>query len=209
MKLKKAMLALVCALALVVGSVMGTMAYLTSQDEVTNTFTVGNVQINLDEVEIVNGVATGERTEKGNQYKLLPNQQYAKDPTVTVLANSEDAYVRALVTVTYNKDADAVLADHDYETWFDFNANWEIQPNVVTVKTDETIARTYEFRYNDVVEASEADQVLPAIFTTITLPGEITNAELETLNDLEINVVAHAIQEAGFADVNAAWEAWN
>ncbi|MBR4879426.1 MAG: SipW-dependent-type signal peptide-containing protein, partial [Clostridia bacterium] len=134
---KKALLALTCAIMLVVGSVMGTMAYLTSTATVENTFTVGNVQIKLDEADVVNGG----RTEEGNQYKLLPNQQYTKDPTVTVLAKSEDAYVRALVTVTYDKDADAVLAEHNYEEWFNFNNNWEIQPNVVTEKTDETIAR--------------------------------------------------------------------
>ena len=45
--LKKALVLLLCAILLVVGSVMGTLAYLTSQDQVTNTFTVGNVEIDL------------------------------------------------------------------------------------------------------------------------------------------------------------------
>ena len=51
--MKKIVMGLVCALALVTASVMGTMAYLTSTDEVVNTFTVGNVQIKLDEDTIV------------------------------------------------------------------------------------------------------------------------------------------------------------
>ena len=48
---KKAIIAALCAVMLVVGSVAGTMAYLTSTDEVVNTFTVGNVQIKLDEAK--------------------------------------------------------------------------------------------------------------------------------------------------------------
>ena len=49
---RKALLLSLCAVLLVVASVMGTMAYLTSTDTVTNTFTVGNVQIKLDEAAV-------------------------------------------------------------------------------------------------------------------------------------------------------------
>ena len=38
-----------CAVLLVVATVFSTAAFLTSQDQVTNTFTVGNVKIALDE----------------------------------------------------------------------------------------------------------------------------------------------------------------
>ena len=42
-KAKKVVALLLCAVLLVVGSVTGTMAYLTANDTVTNTFTVGKV----------------------------------------------------------------------------------------------------------------------------------------------------------------------
>ena len=42
-KILKVLAVAVCAVLLVVGSVAGTMAYLTSTAEITNTFTVGNV----------------------------------------------------------------------------------------------------------------------------------------------------------------------
>ena len=45
---KKVFVTVLCAVLLVAASVLGTMAYLTSNDEVVNTFTVGNVQIKLD-----------------------------------------------------------------------------------------------------------------------------------------------------------------
>ena len=53
-KTKKALLLSLCAVMLVTASVLGTMAYLTSTDEVVNTFTVGNVAITLDETDVDN-----------------------------------------------------------------------------------------------------------------------------------------------------------
>ena len=54
MKKQKKVLALVlCAVMLVASSVLATMAYLTAQtDVVKNTFTVGNVVIDLDEAKV-------------------------------------------------------------------------------------------------------------------------------------------------------------
>ena len=76
---KKGLLLTVCALALVVASVFGTLAYLTSEDTVTNTFTVGKVAINLDEA-LANPDGTlvdnGVTRVKENSYKLLPVHTY-------------------------------------------------------------------------------------------------------------------------------------
>ncbi|MDY4203948.1 SipW-dependent-type signal peptide-containing protein, partial [Porcincola intestinalis] len=91
---------MVGAVALVGVSVMGTMAYLTSTDEVVNTFTVGNVQIKLDEAKTnTDGslVANADRV-KANDYKLLPGHTYNKDPMVTVKKGSESSYVKMTVT---------------------------------------------------------------------------------------------------------------
>ena len=41
-----------CAVLLIAASVLGTLAYLTAQDTVTNTFTVGQVDITLDETKV-------------------------------------------------------------------------------------------------------------------------------------------------------------
>ena len=81
----KALLLTLCAVLLVAASVLGTMAYLTSTDTVTNTFTVGKVEIKLDETDVTN--PNGPRV-KANSYKLMPGTTYTKDPTVTVLKGS-------------------------------------------------------------------------------------------------------------------------
>ena len=89
MKRSKVLLTLLCAVALVVTSVFGTLAYLTDNEKVTNTFTVGLVDITLEETDI----KSGGKTTTGNAYHLLPGHTYTKDPTVTVEAPSEDCYV--------------------------------------------------------------------------------------------------------------------
>ena len=96
----KALLLTLCAVLLVAASVLGTMAYLTSTDTVTNTFTVGKVEIKLNETDVTN--PNGPRV-KANSYKLMPGTTYTKDPTVTVLKGSEDSYVR--MKVTFNNAA--------------------------------------------------------------------------------------------------------
>lgn len=96
----KALLLTLCAVLLIAASVLGTMAYLTSTAKVENTFTVGKVEIKLDETDVTN--PTGPRV-KANSYKLMPGTTYTKDPTVTVLKGSEDSYVR--MKVTFNNAA--------------------------------------------------------------------------------------------------------
>lgn len=110
----KALLLTLCAVLLVAASVMGTMAYLTSNDTVTNTFTVGSVNIKLDEANVgTDGKVIDATRVKENSYKLLPGGTYTKDPTVTVLKGSEESYVR--MKVTFNNAAQIIAMCTDPE----------------------------------------------------------------------------------------------
>lgn len=225
--MKKKTIALLLVMMMVFGiTVGGTIAYLTDSKTVTNTFTVGNVQIKLTEAPVdANGQATnGARIEgslagtDANAYKLIPNGEYDKDPTVEVLAGSEDAYVRMLVTIDYSAQWDAIFdaLNTDAETkigaadvFTGMGTGWELKKNTEDTKAN---TRTYEFWYNDVVSAKEN---VPALFTGIKIPGEVTNEQLATLvtkdaagnitDKFTITIEAHAIQQAGF---NSAEEAW-
>ena len=212
MKKFKALLVVACALLLVAASVFGTMAYLTSTDTVTNTFTVGKVAIKLDEAKVdADGkpVANAERV-KENSYKLLPGHTYTKDPTVTVEAGSEASYVRQMVTVTFDK----VLTDAQLATQLDgiftgYDANWVRNDKKVETMTKDGVKYTvitYEYRYKDKVAATTTDTKLPALFTEIKVPETWTNDDLAALGNIEINIVAHAIQADGFTDADAAWK---
>lgn len=91
--MKKKILALCLVVALMATAIAGaTLAYFTdtTQDQ-KNTFTMGDIEIKLDETDIEK---PNERTEEDQEFGvLMPGVSYVKDPTVTVLKNSEDCYV--------------------------------------------------------------------------------------------------------------------
>ena len=205
---RKALLLSLCAVLLVVASVMGTMAYLTSTDTVTNTFTVGNVQITLDEAKVnPDGtlVPNAERV-KANSYKLLPGRTYIKDPTVTVKAGSELSYVKMTVTFSNARELDAIFAPDGATLTNIFNgydpATWIAKGNTKDATAN---TRTYEFWYKEAVGAPNGDVALDALFDSITVPGSITKEQLDTIQGMTITVNAYAIQADGFADAEEAW----
>ena len=214
---KKAMLMTLCAIILVVATVFGTMAYLTSTDEVNNTFTVGNVKITLDEakVDTDGSPVTGAARVKTNEYKLLPGHTYTKDPTIHVDAASEDCFIRAKVTLTNAKEWIAIAtkyADNKVENIIkgtDDNIWWVSQPAV-----DETANTvTYTFVYKNESHTDElgkriwtsTDSKDLVLFNEIAIPGGLTNDELKSVGASKITVVAEAIQADGFENADAAW----
>lgn len=208
---RKVLVLALCAVLLVSATIMGTMAYLTSTDTVTNTFTVGNVQIKLDEAEATADgalVPNADRV-KANSYKLLPGHTYNKDPMVTVLKGSESSYVKMTVTFTKAAELDAIFAPNGADMTSIFvgydSTNW-IGKGVSKDTANNT--RTYEFWYKEAVAAPDADVALDALFDKILVPGSITNAQLATIEGMTITVNAYAIQADGFADATAAWAAY-
>lgn len=228
----KALLLTLCAVLLVAASVLGTMAYLTSSDTVTNTFTVGKVEIKLDETDVTN--PTGPRV-KANSYKLMPGTTYTKDPTVTVKAGSEESYVRMKVTFNNAKEIIALCTDPEYadevtgvENAFPLirmvnfvkanAAKWDgiIPDNMVETedmlampkyfaydKTADTLI--YYFYYKATVSGTNGDVVLPVLFDSIKVPEHVTGEQLKALNNFQITVIAEAIQAGSFADAADAW----
>ena len=219
----KALLTLTCAIVLAVGSICGVMAYLTDNDQAVNTFTVGDIDITLDEENAdkdTYGEAVPDR-DKQNDYHLLPGLVYDKDPMVTVEPDSEDCYVRMMVTITESKAWDTLFANgnHTIADFLDLNSNdWTYITNIEDTAKD---TRTYEFRYNKIVPAVSETEIkgteLPELFTTVTIPGRMTKEELALLEGFQMNLEAHAIQAAGFAEdltkydaqeAEAAWTAF-
>ena len=197
---KKLLIALgmvLCAALLVVGSIAGTFAYLTSRtDKVTNTFTIGKVKITLDEAVVdENGEAIGGRTEEGNDnYKLMPGHTYIKDPTIHVDASSEDCwlFVQIIDNIAGAQDEDTIATQLAANGW-----------TLVTGTTN-------VYAYKEIATATTKDYV---VFETITVKGDLTNAELEAFADETIEITAYAIQADGFDTAAEAWAAapatWN
>ena len=75
-------LVMAVALTLIIGGIIGgSVAWLTAtSDTVTNTFTVGDIQIELKETT-------------GNNYTMVPGNDISKDPKVTVKKGSEACWL--------------------------------------------------------------------------------------------------------------------
>jgi len=205
----KVLVVLLCAVMLVAASVMGTLAYLTSQDSVKNTFTVGNVTIALDEY-VVNP-ETGKKTgnelvaadtngNKGMQnLKLVPGREVEKHPFVTVKGNSESCWLFVKVEnglVDYEASGNTTVAEQ-------LNAKgWVPLAGVANV-----------YYYKDIVPASEDNQTFD-VFTSVKIADNAESvagwAEIATKGN--IVVTAYAIQSEGFDlkanDADNAADAW-
>lgn len=107
----------VCLLATAIG---GTLAYFTDTDnQVKNTFTVGNVSIDLTETNEINGVEV-----TGNAFEnVMPGSVITKTPVVTN-NSSEDAYVRVVVRATNQEELYALLEKYS-ET--DVFVGWDFE----------------------------------------------------------------------------------
>ncbi|MBO5159046.1 MAG: hypothetical protein J6B94_05585 [Lachnospiraceae bacterium] len=232
----KALLLSMCAVLLVAVSIFGTLAYLTDKDTVTNTFTVGSVGLSLDEADVKTDGSyetNHDSRVQANKYHLLPGHTYYKDPTVTVDAGSEDAYVRMMVKVEGLDSLKKAMPTDKFPTFYnndlfllqnlcvdkDGNLTWNKDVwQFETFHAEGTYANCYEFRYvgndtenpgNGIVVKSANETVLDDLFKTITVPGEIDNEHLAYLADVKIVVTAHAIQADGFADADEAWAAFS
>ena len=232
---KKSFIMLVCALMIVSSVAFGTIAYLTDRAGVTNKFTIGNVDIVVDETEVDNNgdpVPNPDhdpsdpddpykRTENENIYPLIPGSEYIKDPTMTVKAGSEEAYVRMVVTITNSAELKNIFAQLSlqYPTIYPDGflpkqhvTGWDndVWQYIGTTENAVLNTLTLEFRYPEPVKPTDTeDVVLPALFEIIKVPGQLTNEHLAKLENLVISVNGHAIQTTGFADADAAWAAFD
>ena len=172
--MKKKTLALVLALTLLVAGVVGgTLAWLTDQTaEVKNTFTVGDINIGL--------------TETTTDYKMVPGNTIAKDPTVTVKANSEACWLFVKVTESENLDTFITYAIAE---------GWTALPGVDGV-------------YYREVPASAADQTFSVLAgDAVTVKSDVTKTMLETAKTdaPTLTFKAYAIQKDHFTTADAAW----
>ena len=194
----KALLLTLCAVLLVAASVLGTMAYLTDDDQVVNTFTVGKVAITLDEAKVN---LAGEPVDKDgnvvnltdaprvaeNTYHLLPGHKYDKDPTIHVAEDSENCWLFVEIT-------DEIAAIQDTKTVAD-----QLTENGWTLVT----GTTNVYAHKDIAKAG-ANVV---VFESFKIKGDVENDALKAYEGKTIKVVAYAVQADGFDTAAKAWAA--
>jgi len=195
----KALLLSLCAVLLVAASVLGTMAYLTSQDVVTNTFSVGSVSMILDELDVKpDGTKDTDTRVDQNTYHLLPGHEYIKDPVIHIAENSESCWVFVKVENGIDAyEAESTTGEDAYTDIADQIAanNWTALEDVENVyykeytkgQEDKDLEVFQEFKIAD--KAEEVDGW--------------SDISTETT---KINVTGYAVQRDGF---DTALEAWN
>ena len=197
--MKKAKLLTMLGAVALIGAigVGSTLAYLSdTTDVVENTFTVGKVEISLDETD--NDNLSGDRVTENEYTNMIPGTTYTKDPTVHVTNDSEDCYVFVKITgIKEIENADgtiAVVSTDEMLTVNGFNANLE------------KVAGTEDiYKYTIKVEKVNQNDNDIKIFDSITLNKDVEGGEPN-----EITVKAFAIQAGGdITDAEMAAEATN
>lgn len=217
MKLKKkTYILIICIVILFSFSMLGTVAWLTDSSENTSTFSVGTVDIDLNEADIDEDGNT-----KGNMYKVVPGRKYVKNPTVTIAAGSEESYIRMLL---YIHNASAVRrvvvnSKNEMKTFVDMLGGLDMDAwkmSKLTQNKNKDVI-TYEFHYKTTVSGLDEngvplvkDLMLEPLFSELLIPENLNSDELKSLEEggFKIVVEAHAMQQYGFKNAADAWAAF-
>jgi len=178
--MKKKIIAMCATVALATVAVTGTLAYFTADDSATNTFTVGNVAIDLIE-------PGWEASGSEDAPEVYPGEALAKDPQVTN-EGANPCFVRIKVTgldSLKNAGAGEIALRYNYAPGYN-TTNW-------TLHTDGY------YYYNGVLAAEATTE---ALFTQIVMPTDLENGDGKTTYD--VKVFAEAVQAQG---AKASWAA--
>lgn len=188
---KRKLLVLVSMIVMAIAvCAVGTYAYLTDDTGVvTNEFSIGNVDIELDEadVDLYGEIETDDRVTE-NEYKLIPGHTYVKDPTVHVIAESENCYIYVEIT-----DEIAAIEAADTVATQMADNGWSLVTGTENI-----------YAYKDIVEYNETEDQDFIVFGEFTIKGD---ADVTAYEGKTITVRAYAVQADGFTDSDAAWTA--
>ena len=174
--MKKKILALaMCVALLAIAIVGGTLAYFSDSDEATNTFTVGNVKIDLTE-------PNWEGSGSVDAPELYAGEALAKDPTVENVGKNP-CFVRIQVPgldCLDKNDPDMLIHIRNANYVLDaVNADWEVKGDYIYYKHVLAVGDT---------------TATPA-FSAVVMPTALENGDGTT--EFDIDVVAEAVQAQG------------
>lgn len=185
-------IAVVLVLVLVLGcAIGGTIAWLTDKtDEVQNTFTVGDINIDLTE--------TGTDANGKKNYDIVPGDTETKDPKVTVEANSEACWLFVKVIETNNLEVNVIGSDP-------VTKEKVLQYSVITGTDGWTKLDGVDNVYYREVDAATAKAGVSYYVLTnnqVKISENVTKSHFDTLtaNKPTLTFTAYAIQSANLAD---------
>ena len=227
---KKIVSMCLCLALLAVVVIGGTLAYFTDKDAATNAFTVGKVDIELDEPNW-----------EGNDQTLMPGTRLAKDPTITVENDSEDCYLFVKLDMSRYVPLLAAFLDDNGYTAADLqkhsvreeftsqylegfsDADWTIMNADAILEEVASGNPTHliiDLGYNKDGGVLKAGAEV-TLFTAIKMPTTVDSHEArlfwayadgevkEDNTPVTIGITAYAIQAENIADLDTAYTALN
>ena len=196
--MKKKVLGISLVVALLAIMVGGTLAYFTSEDEVTNAFTIGSVKIEV--VEKFHEPETMVPVVNANESD--PNY-INKDASVKNIGDN-DAYVQMFVAIPKALDdvGAFIVVDTDANDWTD-------REFAGTATIEEVVCNVYRYRHTEILEPGwTTSDVITAAYLAPQLDYDHDEARYvmngTVIKDyipgesIKIYVAAQAIQAAGF-----------
>ncbi len=189
-KLVVAMLAVTLLIGCAIG---GTVAWLTDKtDPVTNTFTYGDINIDLFEHNYVASSNTlgANEVKKVDDYKIIPGVNLPKDPTVRVKAGSEACwlFIKVEQTGTFVQDKVTYSVKTGEDGWTALDNQTGVyyrEVGAVTADTDFAVL-------ND---------------NKVTVSDTLTKEDIAKLNSKQVilTFTAYAVQKDAAPNAAAAW----
>lgn len=238
---KKKMLQVGMAAAMIVVGVGVSTAYFTDNDKAVNKFTVGDVSVNFGEPEW--DPQPNDDFPDGDGKKMFPGYAVYKNPTVENvserIAGQDGIYTRMIVKITdsegnaltdqeaielvkqtirFDKTYSGTLAEKGTATALKqgLGVGYTLQdlddiPMVNPLyKLDEERSSGNILVFNFM--GKEEDGKLKtgeeaALFTTIVIPADWNQTQLDKVGDFDLEVISESIQSAGFGSQEEAYKA--
>lgn len=176
--MKKKVLSIVAVVLVLCCAIGGTLAWLTDKtNPVVNTFTVGDINIDLTESKNLN-------------LKMVPGNTIAKDPKVTVQANSEACWL--FVKVEKSSNFDSFMTYEMANGWTQGDGT-KIPANVF---------------YREVAATTAATDFSVLKDNSVLVKDSVTKTMLNGLGETTfptLTFTAYAVQKDNVADAATAW----
>lgn len=194
-KLKKQLLRTMIACGLVVSMAVGsTVAYLSDAETAANTFTVGKVQIDLEEP----GYPGNDSDEVKN---IIPNQEIVKDPQIENTGNNNAlVFLRVEVPQEMFTDEDDGTGEQKKQDLFRLkgvSSQWELLQTETVTGEDGKVKTSYVYGYKKTLgKGATTDKLFQKVQMKNAVESDLSG------NVEDIVVTACAIQATDIPDVN-------
>ena len=194
---KKIIVAIVALVLAIVCAVGGTLAWLSMKtDAIVNTFTYGDINIDLWEHKIkadgltLDTAVVVRASQSG--FKMIPGSTIAKDPTVTVKADSEACWL--FIKIEKSSNFDTFMT---FEI-IDGSDGWT------------ALGDGYTGVYYRAVGAVDTDTNFPVLKDNrVSVKNTVLKTDLNALSHdplPTLTFTAYAVQQANVADATTAWK---